>query len=131
MVKPKKTLWVPLWLQHDKPLELISYVGRIPEVELADAEARGLPELRLSSSYSGDVLWRPNYIFKDSLRITGYGKGRSAVRIYLESNTDLTKYETGLATLIDWIQKNRMVGDSAEGSFTFAKRGANYKIVGA
>jgi len=76
------------------------------------------------------VIQKSNYIFKDSLQIIDYYKGRSAVGVQLRSTTDGSKYSMSIKPFMDMISKcviTQGITDTRE--WTFIKRGANYSLV--
>ena len=81
-----------------------------------------------STLYTPPFEWRDVYEFVDRLKINGWGKGRSAVRIHLQG-TDGTKYTATLHAFMDAIKIVGIVDNEIpELKWTFTKHGTNYTI---
>ena len=79
------------------------------------------------------VVWHDNKVFNDTLVMTSYSKGRSAVKISFMSATDQTTYSMFLGEFWSMLTKlknqdlniNKM---EVTGRWTFVKRGTDYSI---
>jgi len=72
--------------------------------------------------------WRDVYEFEDELKIHGWGKGRSAVRVYLHG-TDGTRYTATMTAFMDAVEMVGVVNNTIPKlKWTFAKKGSNYTI---
>ena len=90
------------------------------------------PKTYYPSAYSAHLtsIQKPNYIFKDSLQIIDYYKGRSAVGVLLRSTTDGTKYSMSIKPFMDMISKCSITqGITDLHEWSFIKRGSNYSLV--
>ena len=90
------------------------------------------PRTIYPSTYTAHLtsIEKANYIFKDSLQIIDYYKGRSAVGVLLRSTTDGTKYSMSIKPFMDMISKCSIThGITDLHEWSFIKRGANYSLV--
>jgi hypothetical protein len=73
------------------------------------------------------VEWKDNYIFKDSMQILEYSRGRSSILFSLKSQTDGTEYSVFVSDMMDIISSctitNGLIMDK---EWTFIKKGSNY-----
>ena len=76
-----------------------------------------------------NVVMEDNYQFKDTLKYSGYSKGRSSAHIHFKSTTNNRGYHMTLKDFDKVINNNMFVDNQVTGDFTFAKRGANYMLV--
>ena len=72
------------------------------------------------------IEWKENTVFFDTLKYDSFGRGRSAVHIYMVSNTDGRKY-TMFMKDFDAIVQDLDKGSTYQG-WTYQKRGQNYGL---
>ena len=75
-----------------------------------------------------EVIWKPNFEFKDRLKYLCYSRGRSSAKIHFKSEITNKKYEMFLTDFDDLMKGQGFNKNIVEGTFTFCKRGANYGI---
>ena len=71
--------------------------------------------------------WRDNYSFESKMTIEDYGRGRSAVTIYLLDELN-NRYEVFISDFIEMMKKLEVSEGSFYGKFTFCKKGKNYGL---
>lgn len=76
---------------------------------------------------SGDVEWKPAFIFEATLRIMSYARGRSAAYLYLYT-AEGVQYPMFLSFFNDMVEKVELHRGYVHAAWTFAKRGENYSI---
>lgn len=74
------------------------------------------------------IVWKENYEFEDSLKLTSMSRGRSAANFNLKSETDGRNYNLFMTDTVDIIQNCEIKNGVITGNWTFVKRGANYGI---
>jgi hypothetical protein len=74
------------------------------------------------------IVWKENYEFEDSLKLTSMSRGRSAANFNLRSETDGRNYNLFMTDTVDLIQNCEIKNGVIKGKWTFVKRGANYGI---
>jgi hypothetical protein len=65
---------------------------------------------------------KPNYRFKDELKIIGYGRGRSSTYMRFKSTTDQKEYYVFANDFVSYFV-DKMVHGKLQAEFTFCKRG--------
>lgn len=77
---------------------------------------------------NGDLYeWVENKVFTDTLTYIDYGRGRSSVTFYFKG-TDDAQYPMFLTDMNSLLHNKNIVDSKVSGTWTFAKRGANYGI---
>jgi hypothetical protein len=80
--------------------------------------------------YKDNVLWRPNYVFHDTLTYMKTIRYNSSYRIELQSQTDGRIYIMTYTTFEKLFTGGDIkAGPTFEGNWTFQKRGASYGVV--
>lgn len=70
-----------------------------------------------------------NYEFKGSLRVTGFSKGRSSVKIHLECPKTNTGFEMFLSSYMDLTMKTKVENCVTEElTWTFCRKGTNHGL---
>jgi hypothetical protein len=84
----------------------------------------------LSCARNGTLTnWVQNFEFEDTLRYVGYGGGRSAMSMKVESTTTGKKYRMFWAYFDKLIRRSDIQpGPTFTGKWTFVKKGKNYSI---
>ena len=72
--------------------------------------------------------WREPWEFIDTFQITGYGRGRSAAYLTLESTTTPMKCVMMMSDMSNLITTAKIDKGLVSGRWIFGKRGANYGI---
>lgn len=75
-----------------------------------------------------EVLWKPNFEFKDTLKYNGYSRGCSSAKIHFFGEITGKHYEMFLSDFDDLMDEFGFNKNVVSGIFTFVKRGANYGI---
>ena len=112
------------WIPFNKFGEHLEWVSETPP----DSKDFAIQHIVVDSRLHGAIHWWANEVFEDTFEIVGYGRGRSAVSIRLKSVDGWRICSVSLATLMGWIDAERIVGKRITGKFCFAKRGQNYKL---
>lgn len=73
--------------------------------------------------------WRPNEPFEDTLRFTGFERGRSAARAIWISEKDGTAYPMFLMDLAELLRTAAIADGKVSGRFMARKQGANYGLL--
>ncbi len=102
------------------------YEGKIPIRRNSDGTIQQLDWYQDGGWWAKDVELVDNYIFEDTLRYKTYGKGRSAVTFYFESDKG-DKYTMFISDFDDILQNKGEIWN-LDGRFTFCKKGANFGI---
>lgn len=74
------------------------------------------------------IVWKENYEFEDTLRLTGMSRGRSAANFNLKSETNGKDYNLFMTDIVNLIQNATLNKGIVKGVWTFVKRGQNYGI---
>lgn len=74
------------------------------------------------------VDWKDNYVFNDELEYESYSHGRSSVQIYFISKLSKRKFNMSLNDFDLILKAKAFIDNTVKGTFTFAKRGANYML---
>ncbi len=101
------------------------YEGKIPIRRNSNGTLQQLDWYQ-ENSWMKDVELVDNYIFEDTLRYKEYGKGRSSVTFYFESDKG-DKYTMFISDFDDLLQDRKEVWN-LDGRFAFRKQGANFGI---
>ena len=75
-----------------------------------------------------DVVWKDNFKFIDTIKITGTQRGRSAAYFQAESIENGKKYTLFISDLLDMLLYTTIEKGVVKGTFTFRKRGENFGI---
>lgn len=75
--------------------------------------------------------WKPNFEFEDTLKLEGFGRGRSSVTFRMR-RTDGTTVSVFVSDFYDMALAGAFKAGTITGRFTFVKKGANYgcKLIG-
>ena len=71
---------------------------------------------------------RDDYEFEDTLKFISTGRGRSAVRFYMESTTEPMEYDMSLSEFENMLFKSDMVDQKVSGKWGFGKQGQNFTL---
>jgi len=71
---------------------------------------------------------RDNFFFEDTLRVEGFGRGRSASTFHVTSQTNGTKYDIRATEMLKIMQELAFEKGIFTGTFTFRKGGANISL---
>jgi len=74
------------------------------------------------------IVWKENYQFEDTLKLTGMSRGRSAANFNLQSEVNGKNYNVFMTDMVHLFQNANINKGSVIGKWTFCKRGANYGI---
>ena len=140
----KKVLLIPF----DKDGNLVDYVGtKLSPEQKGRCESEGFIELYVKDIWPGIAqrsperkdevacVFRPNNVFEDTLVMTGYVRGTSAVRIVFVLETTGKTADMFLADFAQAVLSSRVdytdkfqQGIRITGRFTYVKRGQEYGI---
>jgi hypothetical protein len=76
----------------------------------------------------GKVVWKPNTPFTDTLRFTGFGRGRSAAHALFKSTVKGTSYTVFLTDFSDILREKDIIKGEVSARWHFVKRGSNYGL---
>lgn len=71
------------------------------------------------------VEWKDNYEFEDTLKLNGFGRGRSSVTFNMV-RSDGTTVSVFVSDFYDMAVAGAFKAGKIKGRFTFCKKGANY-----
>jgi hypothetical protein len=74
------------------------------------------------------IVWKENFEFEDTLRLTGMSRGRSAANFNLKSETNAKDYNVFMTDMVYLFQNGEISKGIIKGKWTFVKRGQNYGI---
>ena len=74
------------------------------------------------------ILWKENFEFEDTLKLTGMSRGRSAANFNLQSETTGKDYNVFMTDMVHLFQNANINKGYVIGKWTFCKRGQNYGI---
>ena len=78
---------------------------------------------------SEDTTWIDNHEWEGGLKISGYSRGRSSVRLVLTAHNG-RKYEMFMTDSIKMLKEaEKIIFGFVYGKWTYVKRGANYGLV--
>ena len=75
----------------------------------------------------GDLEWKDNYEFKDTLTFVDWGRGRGPTNFEFVDSFD-NEYQMFMVDFCDMISKANINHGEVEGKWTFIKRGTDYGI---
>ncbi len=70
----------------------------------------------------------PNRCFDATLKVTGFGRGRSSVKVYVRPTGGDEKYEMFMTDFVDVLMERGWARRGVKGSWTWCKRGTNYGL---
>lgn len=101
-----------------RPTEMMEYTSS-KDGEVAAVE---------NSWYSAPTEWRDNTLFSASVCLTGHGRGRSSVRVYV-TNTELNEtYSMAIAAFYEAVKRYGACDGVITGTWRFRKQGTNYTL---